>query len=211
MKPITPIGTWPSRQSKPPAERRHDAVQVRQTGLPGVRLIAPQIHGDSRGFFLETYHSDRFAELGINDHFVQDNHSRSSRHTLRGLHYQLEHPQAKLCRVVHGEVLDVVVDVRLGSPHFGKWITAVLSADNHQQIYIPPGFAHGFLVLSETAEFLYKCSDFYYPDDERGIAWDDPDLGIPWNLANPTLSPKDARHPRLHQVPLEFLPRYAGD
>ena len=140
-----------------------------------------------------------------------DNHARSSRHTLRGLHYQLEHPQAKLCRVVHGEVLDVVVDVRLGSPHFGKWITAVLSADNHQQIYIPPGFAHGFLVLSETAEFLYKCSDFYYPDDERGIAWDDPDLGIPWNLANPTLSPKDARHPRLHQVPLEFLPRYAGD
>jgi dTDP-4-dehydrorhamnose 3,5-epimerase len=212
MKPITPTATWPSRQSKPETGAIQESpLQVRQTGLPGVLLVRPEIHGDSRGFFFESFHRERFAEVGITDEFVQDNHSKSCQYTLRGLHYQLTHPQAKLCRAVQGEVLDVVVDVRLGSPTFGRWVTAVLSAENKQQIYIPPGFAHGFLVLSPTAEFLYKCSDFYYPEDEYGIAWNDPELRIAWNLSHPLLSPKDQKHPALRNVPPERLPVYSAD
>jgi dTDP-4-dehydrorhamnose 3,5-epimerase len=181
---------------------------VIQTNLPEVLLLEPQVHGDARGFFCETYHQAKFAELGITYAFVQDNHSQSRRHTLRGLHYQLSHPQAKLCRVVRGEVLDVALDIRVGSPSFGRYVTAILSAENKQQIYIPPGFAHGFVVLSESADFLYKCSDFYFPEDERGILWNDPDLAIPWGVAHPLVSEKDRAHLPLRQVPHEFLPRY---
>ncbi len=183
-------------------------LQVVETGIPGVVLIRPQVHADARGFFFESYHQAKLAESGIRDVFVQDNHSRSSRNTLRGLHYQLNHQQAKLCRVIQGEVLDVAVDIRLGSPHFGRWVSAVLSAENKQQILIPRGFAHGFLVLSETAEFLYKCSDFYYPDDEHGLVWNDRDLSIAWNATDPILSAKDRTYPTLRGVPPELLPHY---
>jgi dTDP-4-dehydrorhamnose 3,5-epimerase len=159
---------------------------------------------------METYHRARFAELGIADSFVQDNHSCSAKGTLRGLHYQLHHGQAKLCRVVEGEAFDVAVDVRLGSPHFGKWTSVLLSAKEQNQIYIPTGFAHGFLALTETVQFLYKCSDFYDAGDEHGILWSDPDLNISWGFANPLVSEKDSKYPRLADLPREFLPRYSG-
>ena len=178
------------------------------TSLPGVFLIEPQTHADSRGFFLETYHQEKFAELGIHDRFVQDNHSKSGRGTLRGLHFQLRHPQAKLCRVVQGEVLDVAADVRRGSPTFGRWVGAKLSAENQKQIYIPGGFAHGFVVLSERAEFLYKCSDFYVPEDERGVIWNDPTLKIAWKVESPILSRKDQQLPKLDEIPASELPQY---
>jgi dTDP-4-dehydrorhamnose 3,5-epimerase len=183
-------------------------LQIVETQIPGVVLIRPQVHTDARGFFFESYHQGKLAECGIRESFVQDNHSRSSRHTLRGLHYQLKHPQAKLCRVVEGEVLDVAVDIRRGSPCFGRWVSAVLSAENKQQILIPRGFAHGFLVLSESAEFLYKCTDFYYPDDEHGVAWNDPELNIAWNSTDPILSAKDRAYPVLRAIAADFLPRY---
>jgi len=172
-------------------------------------LIEPRVFEDERGFFFESYNELRFAEIGILDHFVQDNHSRSVRNTLRGLHYQVKHPQAKLCRVIQGEVLDVVVDVRRGSPTFGKWESGLLSAENKLQMYVPPGFAHGYLVLSETAEFLYKCSDFYRPEYERGVAWYDPAIGINWGVRDPILSPKDARSPELSGIAPDDLPDYS--
>jgi dTDP-4-dehydrorhamnose 3,5-epimerase len=180
------------------------------TSLPEVCVIEPHVLMDSRGFFLETYHRSKYAALGITDDFVQDNHSRSSRGVLRGLHYQLRCPQAKLCRVIEGEVLDVAVDIRTGSPTFGKWASIVLSAAKHNQIYVPKGFAHGFLVLSESAQFLYKCSDFYESADERGIAWNDPELNIDWGISSPLLSNKDLRNSRLSEVPKQFLPEYGG-
>lgn len=183
-------------------------MHIVETSLPGVVVIEPRVFEDARGFFMETYHEGKFAELGITARFVQDNHSRSHRGTLRGLHYQLEHPQAKLCRVVQGEVLDVAVDIRRGSPAFGRWTSVVLSADNKRQIYIPRGFAHGFVVLSETAEFLYKCDDFYQPGAERGILWNDPAIGIEWNHPEPLLSPKDQANPRLAELRPEHLPLY---
>jgi dTDP-4-dehydrorhamnose 3,5-epimerase len=179
-----------------------------ETSLPGVCELRPKLFLDARGFFLETYHRRKFADLGITDVFVQDNHSRSAKGTLRGLHYQLHHPQAKLCRVVEGEALDVAVDIRLGSPHFGKWTSVILSAKEHNQIYIPGGFAHGFLALTATVQFLYKCSDFYDASDEYGIAWNDPDLNISWSVENPLVSEKDARYPTLAFARPEFLPRY---
>lgn len=177
-----------------------------QTNLPGVVVIKPRVLRDHRGFFLETYHATKFAEVGIGDVFVQDNHSCSRRNTLRGLHYQLRHAQAKLCRVVRGEVLDVAVDIRRGSPTFGKWTSIVLSSENQHQIYIPRGFAHGFSVLSDEAEFLYKCSDFYDPAAEYGIHWQDPQLGIDWRTTNPIVSEKDSHYPRLSEIASEFLP-----
>lgn len=179
-----------------------------ETLLPGVCLIEPSVFEDSRGFFFESYHEIKFAALGIKDRFVQDNHARSVRYTLRGLHYQIKHSQAKLCRVVQGEVLDVVVDVRHGSPHFGKWGSGILSAQNRRQMYVPPGFAHGYLVLSETAEFLYKCSDFYHPEYERGVLWNDPDIGINWGVETPILSDKDRRNPTLSGIPVSELPEH---
>lgn len=178
------------------------------TSIPGVFLIEPDVFEDHRGFFLETYHEKKFADVGIRDRFVQDNHARSSKNTLRGLHYQIGHPQAKLCRVVQGEVLDVVVDIRRGSPHFGKWTSGILSAENRHQIYVPRGFAHGYLVLSETADFLYKCSDFYNPECERGLAWNDSDVAIEWGVREPTLSDKDNRNPRLRDIAPGELPGY---
>ena len=171
-------------------------------------MVEPALYEDERGFFFESYNEIKFAEIGISDRFVQDNHARSVRHTLRGLHYQINHSQAKLCRVVQGEVLDVVVDIRRGSPHFGKWESGVLSADNKLQMYVPAGFAHGYLVLSETAEFLYKCTDFYHPEYERGVVWNDPDIGIGWGLQNPILSHKDIKSPRLASIEPADLPRY---
>jgi dTDP-4-dehydrorhamnose 3,5-epimerase len=183
-------------------------MERRHTSLPGVFELRPVIHRDSRGFFIETYHRAKFVELGIEDIFVQDNDSCSAQGTLRGLHYQLHHPQAKLCRVVEGEALDVAVDIRLGSPHFGKWVGVVLSATQQNQIYIPAGFAHGFLALTNTVRFLYKCSDCYTPGDECGILWSDPDLAISWGTNSPVLSQKDARNPKLADVPPERLPRF---
>jgi dTDP-4-dehydrorhamnose 3,5-epimerase len=179
-----------------------------ETLLPGVWELRPKVLRDSRGFFMETYHRGKFAELGIADTFVQDNHSCSMKDTLRGLHYQLHHPQAKLCRVIEGEVLDVAVDIRLGSPHFGKWTSVLLSARDQNQIYIPVGFAHGFLALTDSVQFLYKCSDFYDPADEHGFLWNDSDINISWGIAKPILSAKDTSFSRLAEIPREFLPRY---
>ncbi len=181
---------------------------VMETRLAGVRIIRPKVFEDARGFFLESYNQDKFAELGVTDHFVQDNHSRSVKGVLRGLHYQLRHPQAKLCRVIEGKVIDVVVDIQHGSPDFGNWINVELSAENRHQLYVPKGFAHGFLVLSEFAQFLYKCSDFYDPTDEAGVAWNDPDLNIVWGVDDPVLSAKDRGYKRLKEIPPERLPRY---
>ncbi len=179
-----------------------------ETLLPGVCELRPRVFRDARGFFMETYHQKKFAELGIAEAFVQDNHSVSAKGTLRGLHYQLNHPQAKLCRVLEGEAFDVAVDIRAGSPHFGKWTSVRLSATLQNQIYIPASFAHGFLALTDPVQFLYKCSDFFDPPDEHGILWNDPAIGIPWGVANPRVSGKDANYPGLRAVPRDLLPRY---
>lgn len=181
-----------------------------ETSLPGVLELRPTLHRDARGFFLETYHQAKLAALGIHDRFVQDNQSCSRRGTLRGLHYQLDHPQAKLCRVLEGQVLDVAVDIRLGSPTFGRWTSVLLSAEIQNQIYVPGGFAHGFLALSETVQFAYKCSDFYDQSDERGILWSDPELAIRWGVDSPIMSERDAKLLTLRDTPRELLPRYSS-
>lgn len=183
-------------------------MQKIATSLPDVWELRPQIFRDARGFFIESYHQGRLAAAGITDIFVQDNHSCSVKGTLRGLHYQLERAQSKLCRVVEGEALDVAVDIRAGSPNFGKWAAVVLSAEKQNQIYIPRGFAHGFLALAERVQFLYKCSDFYDGSDEHTILWSDPQIGIAWNVTSPLVSEKDRRASNLAEVPREFLPRY---
>ncbi|AGY56695.1 dTDP-4-dehydrorhamnose 3,5-epimerase [Gloeobacter kilaueensis] len=183
-------------------------MQRIETSLPGVCVIEPKVFGDVRGYFYESYHRERFAQLGIGDLFVQDNCSYSLGGVLRGLHYQLRHPQAKLCRVAQGEVFDVAVDIRRGSPTFGQWTGVILSGENKRQIYIPSGFAHGFAVISESAEFVYKCSDFYHPEDEQGIAWNDPQVGIAWPLADPRLSEKDKKYLFLEQTDPALLPVY---
>lgn len=183
-------------------------MQRIETSLPGVLELRASVFQDARGFFMETYHRARFEALGIAEEFVQDNHSRSAKGTLRGLHYQLNHAQAKLCRVVEGEALDVAVDVRLGSPTFGRWASVTLSAEMHNMIYIPVGFAHGFLALTDAVQFLYKCSDFYDRADEHGVLWNDPALNIRWGFANPLISEKDSKLPPLADVPREVLPRY---
>jgi len=180
-----------------------------ETSLPGVYELRPVVHRDSRGAFLETYHHAKFKDLGIKDTFLQDNHSISSLGTLRGLHYQLLHAQAKLCRVIEGEALDVAVDIRVGSPHFGNWTSVRLSAKQQNLIYVPAGFAHGFLALTETVQFLYKCSDYYAPSDEYGLLWNDPALAIEWDVLRPVLSQKDANNPKLADVQQQFLPRYS--
>jgi dTDP-4-dehydrorhamnose 3,5-epimerase len=168
-------------------------MNVITTDLPGVLIIEPKVFGDDRGFFYESFNAKAFKEkTGVSTTFVQDNHSRSQKGVLRGLHYQLENTQGKLVRVTHGEVLDVAVDVRRSSPHFGQWVGIRLSADNRRQLWIPEGFAHGFAVLSDSAEFLYKTTDYYNPAAERCIRWDDPDLAIDWQLSEaPQLSAKD--------------------
>ncbi|WP_028620993.1 dTDP-4-dehydrorhamnose 3,5-epimerase [Pseudomonas sp. Ant30-3] len=168
-------------------------MNVVTTDLPGVLMIEPKVFGDERGFFYESFNARSFNEAtGLDVQFVQDNHSRSQKGVLRGLHYQLENTQGKLVRVTAGEVLDVAVDIRRSSPHFGKWVAVRLSAENHRQMWVPEGFAHGFVVLSDFAEFLYKTTDYYTPSAERSIRWDDPDLAIDWQLdAAPQLSGKD--------------------
>jgi dTDP-4-dehydrorhamnose 3,5-epimerase len=184
-------------------------LQKLATSLPDVWELQPKAFRDARGFFLETYHLQKFIDLGIPDVFIQDNHSRSSKGALRGLHYQLRHPQAKLCRVIEGQALDVAVDIRVGSPTFGKWTSVVLSAERQNEIFIPRGFAHGFLALSDSVQFLYKCSDFYDPAGEYGIIWNDPALAISWGVENPLVSEKDAKYSALAAMPREVLPRYS--
>ena len=159
---------------------------------------------------METYHGSKYREVGIDQPFVQDNHSHSRRFTVRGLHYQLDHPQAKLVYVIVGEILDIAVDIRRGSPTFAQWTGTLLSARNRRQLFIPTGFAHGFCVLSETADVIYKCTDLYTPGDEYGILWSDPTINVVWPIENPTLSEKDAKNPKLKDVPEEFLPLYAS-
>jgi dTDP-4-dehydrorhamnose 3,5-epimerase len=175
-------------------------MKVVQTELPGVLILEPKVFGDERGFFLESWNASAFREAtGCDFDFVQDNHSRSARHVLRGIHYQLVRPQGKLVRVTAGEVFDVAVDLRRSSPHFGKWTGVRLSADNHHQLWVPPGFGHGFVVLSEMADFLYKTTDYWSPEHERSVCWEDPSLAIDWPLAGarPILAAKDAAAPHL--------------
>jgi dTDP-4-dehydrorhamnose 3,5-epimerase len=173
-------------------------VKVTQTKLKDCVIIEPKVFGDERGFFLETFQAERYAaQVGITLPFVQDNHSRSSKGVLRGLHFQIKKPQGKLVRVVKGEVYDVAVDIREGSTTFGQWEAVILSEENKIQFWVPPGFAHGFLVLSETADFEYKCTDYYDTSDEGSILWNDPDLNIPWLIDDPNLSDKDANAEKL--------------
>ena len=176
-------------------------MKVIETQLPGVRIIEPRVHGDSRGFFVETFQADRYRrEAGIELAFVQDNHSRSGRGVLRGMHSQRSRPQGKLLRVARGEVFDVAVDINPRSATFGKWVGVTLSDENCRQFWVPPGYAHGFVVLSEIADFEYKCTDYYDPGDEIGVMWNDPDVGIEWPLNNPLLSAKDHKLPSLAQL-----------
>ncbi len=180
-------------------------MRVIETEISGVLIIEPQVYEDERGFFYESYSRRRYASHGIQDLFVQDNHSKSKRGVLRGLHYQASPGQAKLVRVAVGEVFDVAVDIRHGSPMYGEWIGVTLSAGNRRQLYIPVGFAHGFCVTSDMAEFLYKVSSYYAPEEERGIAWDDPDLSIDWPVKEPILSERDRHHPRLCDAPRDYV------
>lgn len=176
-------------------------MQVIATRLPDVLLLEPKVFGDPRGFFMESWNRQTFADLGLNLDFVQDNHSRSARGVLRGLHFQLNQPQGKLVRVTQGAVFDVAVDLRRSSPHFGQWTGHELSAENHRLLWVPPGFAHGFLVLSESADFLYKTTAYYAPQWDRGIRWDDPEIGIEWPIqSSPTLSAKDHILPLLRDA-----------
>jgi dTDP-4-dehydrorhamnose 3,5-epimerase len=172
-------------------------VRVTRCAIPDVLLVEPDVHRDARGFFLETYHAEKYRALGIADPFVQDNHSRSGQGTIRGLHLQVRRPQAKLIRVIEGEIFDVAVDVRRGSPTFGKWVASRLSADTMLECFVPAGFAHGFAVTSAAAQVEYKCTDVYDAANEIGIAWNDPALGIEWPVTSPILSPRDATNPPL--------------
>jgi dTDP-4-dehydrorhamnose 3,5-epimerase len=175
-------------------------LNVRETAIAGVLVLEPVVHRDPRGFFVETWRDDRYRGAGIDLDFVQDNHSRSSAGTLRGLHAQLARPQGKLVRVIEGEIFDVAVDIRRGSPTYGRWVGERLSADNFLQLWIPPGFAHGFCVLSEAAQVEYKCTEYYDRDDEIAISWSDPDLAIAWPIDRPLVSAKDRDAPRLRDL-----------
>jgi len=186
-------------------------MTITETMLPGVVVINPDVFCDERGYFMESLRADRLEAVGISKPFVQENQSGSRRGALRGLHFQLRRPQAKLCRVVSGEVLDVVVDIRLNSPTFGKHVCVLLSAENKKQVYIPRDFAHGFVVLSDFAEFMYKCDDYYDSEDQHGIAWDDPDLAIDWQLnSDPILSKKDLQNQSFASCTEMDLPTYRG-
>jgi dTDP-4-dehydrorhamnose 3,5-epimerase len=182
-------------------------MQFERTAIPDVVLVRPRVFGDARGFFFESWEERKFAAAGCDAKFVQDNHSRSTRHTLRGLHYQIQHAQGKLVRVVAGTVFDVAVDIRRSSPTFGRSVSVTLSDENHHMLWIPAGFAHGFLVLSDLADLVYRCTDFYSPAHERAILWNDPDLNIEWPLApreEPVLSAKDAVAARFRDA--EYFP-----
>ena len=180
-------------------------MQATRLAIPDVVLIEPKVFGDARGFFFESFNQRAFNEVtGTNHHFVQDNHSRSTKGVLRGLHYQIQQPQGKLVRVVQGAVLDVAVDIRKSSPTFGQWVSAELSADNHHQLWVPPGFAHGFVVLSDTADFVYKTTAYYAPESDRGLLWNDPDIAIAWPQLDMdfSLSEKDRNQPAFKQAEL---------
>ena len=186
-------------------------LQAERTAIPDVIVVTPQVFKDPRGFFMETFHAQKYRDIGIGRAFVQDNYSHSGRGTLRGLHFQLRHPQAKLVSVIWGTIFDVAVDIRVGSPTFGKWVGQILSDENRKQLFIPEGFAHGFCVLSERADVMYKCTDFYDPADDRGVLWSDPDIGIAWPMKEPLLSEKDSRHLPLRQMPPDRLPAFGVD
>jgi len=178
-------------------------MNIIETSLSGVTIIEPDVFGDARGYFMETWHKDKFSSMGIDFNFVQDNQSYSAKNTLRGLHYQIKNTQGKLVRVVSGEIFDVAVDIRRTSPCFGKWTGQLLSSDNKKMLWVPPGFAHGLLVVSETAEVLYKCTDFYAPEHERSLAWNDKNVEIDWPLDEgvlPTLSEKDRQGKILNEI-----------
>jgi dTDP-4-dehydrorhamnose 3,5-epimerase len=183
-------------------------MKVIETRLPGVLIVEPDIYGDARGYFLETWQRQRYAAHGITEDFVQDNLSFSQRGVLRGLHAQHPHGQGKLVQVMRGEVFDVAVDIRNGSPHFGQWVGVDLSGDNKRQFFIPPGFAHGFCVVSDEALFGYKCTDFYQRDCEFSIRWDDPAIGIQWPVSSPSLSEKDSAAPLLEDLAVDRLPPF---
>jgi len=183
-------------------------MKVTQTKLPEVLIIEPEAFGDARGFFLETFSQKRYEKAGIKLPFVQDNVSLSAKNVLRGLHFQYPNAQGKLVQVLSGEVFDVVVDIRVGSPTFGQWAAENLSASNHKQLYVPPGFAHGFCVISESAIFSYKCTEYYNSAAEGGVIFSDPDLNIPWPVTAPIVSGKDARFPRLKDIPQKNLPKF---
>jgi dTDP-4-dehydrorhamnose 3,5-epimerase len=184
-------------------------MNVVTTDLEGVVIIEPRIFSDARGSFFESYHAERYAAAGLPPRFVQDNHSCSTPGTLRGLHYQLRRPQGKLLRAVRGSIFDVAVDIRRGSPTFGRWVGVTLSAENKRQLYVPPGYAHGYCVPEETSEVEYKCTDFYAPEDEHGIAWNDPTVAIAWPLTNPILSERDRAYQPL-SAGRDDLPEYRG-
>jgi dTDP-4-dehydrorhamnose 3,5-epimerase len=182
-------------------------MQVRETAIPGVLQIQLQVFEDERGMFAETWRSDRYRNMGIQQEFVQDNVSRSEHGVLRGLHYQVESPQGHLVTVSRGKIFDVGVDLRSNSPTFGQWIGMELSDSRPSQVYLPPGVAHGFCVISDNAEILYKCTEFYRPDDEAGLLWCDPDLAIRWPIVDPIVTERDGRFPRLKDIPQSRLPR----
>jgi len=181
-------------------------VKINQLAIPGVFVIEPKCFEDNRGYFMETYHQQKYQKAGIDQAFVQDNHSHSSQGVLRGLHYQLKNPQGKLIYAVTGTIFDVAVDIRKGSPTFGQWTGAELSAENKRQIYVPQGFAHGFVGWSESADIIYKCTDLYTPGDEYGVLWSDPEIGIDWPVEHPILSQKDLENHTLNQISEGHLP-----
>jgi dTDP-4-dehydrorhamnose 3,5-epimerase len=183
-------------------------VKFTKTTFPDVLLVEPDVFKDTRGFFMETYNQREYTKAGIDQVFVQDNYSHSKHGILRGLHYQLKNAQGKLVFVITGEIFDIVVDIRIGSPSFGQWFGTHLSAENRRQIFVPGGYAHGFIVLSESVDVIYKCTDFYTPGDEYGIFWADPTIGIDWPVKNPILSDKDSKNPKLREIPEELLPAF---
>lgn len=178
------------------------------SSLPGALIIEPRVFGDARGFFYESYHREKFEQIGIGSHFVQSNVSRSTQGVLRGLHYQWPHPQGKLVSVLEGEVYDVAVDIRRGSPTFGQWTGVMLTGENHRHFWVPEGFAHGFCVLSEAATFTYQCTALYDPLADRAVRWDDAAIGIDWPISAPVLSDKDLRAPLLADIPAALLPAF---
>ena len=180
-------------------------MQFLPTKIPDLILVGVPKFGDHRGFFMETYHEQKFSDGGISAIFIQDNHASSQKNILRGLHYQLKFPQGKLIRCIQGEILDIAVDIRKSSPTFGQWVGEILSSENARQLYVPPGFAHGYVVRSDNAEVEYKCTELYHPEDEYGILWNDPELAIHWPVKNPIVSSKDQAFKRLSEIPIEDL------
>jgi dTDP-4-dehydrorhamnose 3,5-epimerase len=186
-------------------------MEAQTIDIPGVIIIQPKVFGDQRGYFFESFQEERYKSAGIKEHFIQDNFSSSTKGVLRGLHYQLKHPQGKLVTVIKGKVLDVMIDIRVGSPTFGKHYSIILDGERHNQVYVPPGLAHGFYVLTDDVVFAYKCTDVYHPEDEYGVFWNDLAVGVEWGITSePTLSEKDKKHPLLKDIPVAHLPKFGG-